>query len=709
MSTRKWGSEQRVNTTTAGNQSNAVTTVLKNGNFIVVWQSGSDSTSTIRGQMFDAVGGKIGKELLIDQTTIGDALPSIAPMADGGFIVAAEHTSGPNDHDIYSFLYDANGVFKSRVVAASTANETDPDVVAIGDFRESLIVWEDASTNSGDIYALQYNSDGSIRSKYLVNENVDGLQSDPAVAITPGGGLGFAVWSDGYKIKGRLLSYDTPSNSEFQVNIPTADLPSSADVTAIGPGRFVVTWTSSNQGGGGGIHGRMYQVYSGAATAIGNEFFVNSSSFGDQPSVTKLPNSGGFVVSWSETNYFLPGQGPDTSGSAIHLQAFDGSGVKIGGEIIVNTTMASSQYSPSVTALLDDRVVVTWTDASMADDDTVGLDIRMQIVDPRDGLIYGSGGDDKLYGNDFANDEMSGGSGADTLSGLRGDDNIFGGDGDDLLIGGLGADTMTGGTGRDTVSYASSSAGVIVDLATNKNSGGEAAGDQLSEIENLIGSRFADTLRGDAAGNVLDGKAGADTMAGGSGDDRYYVDTSADLVVEARGAGTDTVYSDISYRLGAGQYVEQLFTGNDAATTALSLSGNEFGNRIKGNAGDNTLNGGLGADTLYGLKGKDTFVFNTALSSGNVDHLGDFSAADDTIKLAKSIFTAISTGTLAEGAFKDLSVAGAIVDANDRILYDKATGALSYDADGSGATAAVQFAIVDTKATLTASDFLIVS
>ncbi|GJE77872.1 hypothetical protein BGCPKDLD_4480 [Methylorubrum suomiense] len=110
---------------------------------------------------------------------------------------------------------------------------------------------------------------------------------------------------------------------------------------------------------------------------------------------------------------------------------------------------------------------------------------------------------------------------------------------------------------------------------------------------------------------------------------------------------------------------------------------------------------------MIGGAGSDTFVFSTALGAGNVDRITDFSAADDTIHLSKGVFTALSGGTLAASVFKDLSVSGATVDADDRILYNKTTGTLSYDADGSGSGAAVQFTIVDTKVTLTYVDFLV--
>jgi len=146
------------------------------------------------------------------------------------------------------------------------------------------------------------------------------------------------------------------------------------------------------------------------------------------------------------------------------------------------------------------------------------------------------GGDDLfngLGGNDFAdggagNDNLNGGDGDDTLNGNAGDDSITGGDGEDTLTGGLGddvieggagADSIGGGAGNDTASYASSDAGVNVSLLDDTASGGHAEGDELDNIENLIGSAFDDTLAGDAGANVIEGGDGEDSITGGDGAD----------------------------------------------------------------------------------------------------------------------------------------------------------------------------------------------
>jgi serralysin len=111
----------------------------------------------------------------------------------------------------------------------------------------------------------------------------------------------------------------------------------------------------------------------------------------------------------------------------------------------------------------------------------------------------------------------------------------------------------------------------------------------------------------------------------------------------------------------------------------------------------------LGADTMNGGDGADAFVFSTALGGGNVDAIKSFNVADDTIRLDITIFTAIANGALDANAFV---IGAAAADADDRIIYDSATGALYYDADGDGAGAAVQFATLSAGLALTEADFL---
>jgi serralysin len=221
---------------------------------------------------------------------------------------------------------------------------------------------------------------------------------------------------------------------------------------------------------------------------------------------------------------------------------------------------------------------------------------------------------------------------------------------------------------------------------------------------NLTGNEYANTIYGNAGVNLLNGLGGADAMIGFGGNDIFIVDSAGDIAFEFAGQGSDTVYALTSYALTGGSEVETLSVADIGATVAIDLTGNDYGNGILGNNGANIIDGKGGYDWLYGFGGADSFAFTTALD-GNIDVITDFSAADDTILLENAIFTGLAAGALGASAFVVGSAAG---DADDRIIYNQATGALLFDADGNGAGAAVQFAQLLGAPVLTASDFIVI-
>ena len=179
--------------------------------------------------------------------------------------------------------------------------------------------------------------------------------------------------------------------------------------------------------------------------------------------------------------------------------------------------------------------------------------------------LTGGAGNDTLTGDGNAN-VLSGADGNDSLSGGGGADTLDGGIGNDTLIGGAGGDSLVGGAGTDTADYSGSAAPVNVNLTVvGAQSGGDAAGDTLSSIENLIGSVGNDTLIGDNFANVLMGGAGADYLNGGLG---------TDLV--GGGDGNDTIIA------------------NGASDTLVG-----------GNDRDLFLVQGLGSSTIIGGEGGD--------------------------------------------------------------------------------------------------------
>jgi Ca2+-binding RTX toxin-like protein len=152
--------------------------------------------------------------------------------------------------------------------------------------------------------------------------------------------------------------------------------------------------------------------------------------------------------------------------------------------------------------------------------------------------VVGSSSQDTLNGNSLAN-KLDGGRGFDFLIGDGGNDTLLGGGSGDFLAGNTGADVINGGDGRDILSYASSALGVNVNLSTGQATGGDAAGDNFTSIESLVGSASgSDILAGSAVANFLNGGGGADQMFGFAGNDTVQGDGGADIMTGGDGADT---------------------------------------------------------------------------------------------------------------------------------------------------------------------------
>ena len=202
---------------------------------------------------------------------------------------------------------------------------------------------------------------------------------------------------------------------------------------------------------------------------------------------------------------------------------------------------------------------------------------------------------------------------------------ISGGSGADLIDGGAGIDFMSGALGNDTYTV-DEALDVVNELAgqgTDLVRTNLASYTLFANVENLtftgsgmfvgVGNGLANMITGGADGDVLDGGLGLDTLIGGAGDDIYSVDSTADVIVEAPGAGVDLVNaSALAYTLSAN--VENLvFTGTGTGTGNFTGTGNALANNLSGGAGADTLNGAAGIDTMAGGAGNDTYITDNTL------------------------------------------------------------------------------------------------
>ncbi|MBV5329227.1 MAG: calcium-binding protein, partial [Chlorobium sp.] len=275
-------------------------------------------------------------------------------------------------------------------------------------------------------------------------------------------------------------------------------------------------------------------------------------------------------------------------------------------------------------------------------------------------ILHGETGDDNLYGG-IGNDLLDGGAGADAMDGGQGVDtatyinsaagvaalldsagtglsntneaagdtyvnveNLTGSNYDDILVGdantniltgGLGNDTLTGrgngdtldgGDGFDTAGYAYATNAITVSLTSNTGTLGEADGDILISIENLIGGSGNDTFTG-AAGiqaNAFDGGAGSDTVS--------YVPSTAGVV-----ATLTTAFAH-----GTIPVNQTNDAWGDTYTSIENLTGTFYDDVLIGNVNVNILTGGRGQNVLEGMGGGDTLVGSIDIDTVSYDHAG---------------------------------------------------------------------------------------
>lgn len=184
-----------------------------------------------------------------------------------------------------------------------------------------------------------------------------------------------------------------------------------------------------------------------------------------------------------------------------------------------------------------------------------------------------------------------------------------------------------------------------------------------------------------------------------SADGRYVVfySEASNLVANDTNGVADVFLHDLQTGTaalnGTGNALDNALTGNDAV------------NVLTGNSGANRLDGGAGADTLAGGAGKDVFRFTAANQGG--DTITDFAAGDRLAFTARG-FGGLRRGALSATAFESLASSSAATTAQTRFIYNQSQRALYYDADGTGARAAVRIATFGNTTGPSANSILIV-
>ncbi len=361
-------------------------------------------------------------------------------------------------------------------------------------------------------------------------------------------------------------------------------------------------------------------------------------------------------------------------------------------------------------------------------------------------LIVGNSTANKLYGYG-GDDALRGGAGNDTLDGGEGNDTA-------VFSGNRASYTITGSLTNRTVVGAAEGTDTLLNVEALQFADGKLIGDSWvptpvappppvntgNQVATRIGGSRSETLngrdniddiiKGQGGNDTVRGRGGNDTLNGGTGNDKVYGDGDDDRVngdsghdYVSGGAGNDWVSGSAGNDRVYGSSGSDRVYGSSGHDTVDGGSGNDWvygdsgKDRVYGGTGDDVVNGGSGNDRLYGNSGSDAFVFNSRLGTAstdrkvNFDTITDFSVRSDSLLLDNAIFRKLGAGTASSPTQLDaefFTTGSKAKERDDYLIYNKKTGVLSYDADGSGRGAAVEFAQLSKNLSLTHKDFFVI-
>lgn len=336
----------------------------------------------------------------------GPHTDSAAYQPDGGFVVVFAGASGGNssqrmdDDGIYARLYDANGSHRGPEFLVNTVTDGEqinPSVATAAD-GSFVVVWSgngrDSSSGQRDtrgIWGQRFAADGSkIGSQFLVNETIQGEQTNPTIAMASDGrfvvtwsGVGRFDSNGTVDIEGvyfRQFAADgTPVGPETAAHSTSANTQALSSVAIDETGDFVITWSSLFQDGGGwGVYA---QRFSADGARVGGEFRVNDNTASDQKfSRVAMADNGAFAITWSSRT------GQDNSDWGVYFRNYSADGAALRGDTLVNQHTNNDQRYSKIAMDGTGNFVITW-DSALQDGSGWGVYAREYNADgsPVDG------------------------------------------------------------------------------------------------------------------------------------------------------------------------------------------------------------------------------------------------------------------------------------------------------------------------------------
>ncbi len=311
------GPEFFVNTTLADSQSAPALAANGSGAFVVAWVSENQDGSG-RGiylQRYDAQGQRLGSEMRVNTSIAGDQTAPAVAIDASGAVVAAWTSADGDGLGVFAQRFDANGEpagseFQVNVSSAGAQQAPALAMDAAGNF---VVVWQGQDADKEGVLARRFDSDGNpLAGEFVVNSVTAGSQLSPTVAMNASGAwvVGWQNGSGGSA--GEIVGqrFDASGNAvgaQFQVNTTTAEAQTAPSVAINANGDFAFAWQSKD-GNGQGVFG---QAFAADGTPIGTEQQVSTTTSGDQvaPSVG-IAVDGTYRVVWT-------GDSQDGSGTGI--------------------------------------------------------------------------------------------------------------------------------------------------------------------------------------------------------------------------------------------------------------------------------------------------------------------------------------------------------------------------------------------------------
>ncbi|QBE62422.1 beta strand repeat-containing protein [Pseudoduganella lutea] len=578
-----------------GYQHEATVTGLRDGGFIVVWDSvATDGTTMVMGRHYDAKGSALSAAWQVNQVAVTGKVtaPTVAEAADGRLVV--------------SWTTTADGVSR---------------------------VWQQMTDVDGAAEFVASSSTGQPPSAPQFTVQAAGSATEAASAAT----MAFSAAGEAADADAPVIDEGKFSTGDLLVT-GTGD--AGASVTLYDAGEEVAAVTI-DAGGKWSVELAGLKAGEHRFSAIATDALGQVSSASKIVTLVVLGTLEGTAGS-DNAGYFAD-LGADETSQAISGGAgndtIDGGGG--------NDTLAGGQGHDTYIVANDGIVIVEESNGGI---DTVIARVDVTLAANVENLVITGGIGRQGHGNalnnalagDSGNDALYGGDGNDTLRGNGGQDTLIGGTGDDALYVGTGPAFVDGGTGTDTLylagaigNYTPVSVGAALTLTgldgtviqannVERFVFADGAPVTLAELtvsaapvgQHLTGTAKADTLTSGTGNDTLDGGKGSDKLDGGAGDDTYIVDVVGDKVIELAGNGRDTVSSSATGTLTLAANVENLlYTGKAKAALTGNAEANEItngngGGKLTGLAGNDTLTGGTGADSLAGGDGDDVLRAN---------------------------------------------------------------------------------------------------